>query len=307
MPMSTKFQTVSSLAPRLRAECKGRVKEEEKLSSHTTIKIGGPAECWFEPEDEASLAQGLKIAAECGAPVWIVGGGSNLLPPDEGLKGLVVHLSGPVFKALKLEGEEVVAGAAVPITQFLPFLVSNGFGDCEYLMGVPAQIGGAVMMNAGSATRWIGSFLTRAWGVTLGGEKSELAREAIPFEYRSSGLKDFVITQAAFKFPRVPAADTRKRLNEYSDYRRKTQDLKFPNAGCMFRNPEGDSAGRMIEQAGLKGRRAGGAQVSEIHANFVVNTGGATRKDVLELLDAVEKKVYQQYAIRLHREIRILG
>jgi len=305
--MNIKSPAASNIVLRIRAECAGRILESEKLSAHTTIKIGGPAECWFEPADAAALSTALRAARELGAPVQVVGGGSNLLAPDEGLPGLTVHLSAAPFKELRVDGDEVTAGAGVPLSQFLSFLVENGFGDCDYLMGYPAQVGGAVMMNAGGATRWIGERVVRVETAGFDGATRTFEKKEILFAYRSSGLRDLVVTRATFGFPRIAPAETRKKLDEYSEYRRKTQDLRFPNAGCMFRNPEGDAAGRLIEQAGLKGARRGGAQVSLVHANFVVNAGGATRKDVLELLDAVEKAVFDKFKIKLHREIRLVG
>lgn len=294
---------------RLQQACIGRVLWDEPLERHTSIKIGGPAECWYEPIDERALAAALVFASETETPVTVVGGGSNLLAPDDGLKGLVVHLSSSAFKRVELKDGEIHAGGGTPLTSFLQFLVANGFGDCEFLMGVPAQIGGAIMMNAGSADRWIGNYLIRLRALNMKGETLELSREEIPFIYRSSGLRDVIITHGVFRFPEVPQDETRARLGAYSDYRRQTQDLKFPNAGCMFRNPgvAGFSAGRLIDEAGLKGKKIGQAQISNLHANFVVNLGGARQKDVLELLRLAEETVFERSGIRLHREIKIIS
>ena len=141
----------------IRTACAGRLLVSEPLARHTTIKVGGPADLWFEPENEAALAAALRAASETGCPVHVFGGGSNLLVPDRGMQGLTVHLVGPRFERIESRGESVVAGAGLALPLFLKFLIENGKGDCEFLAGVPAQIGGAVMMNAGSATHWIGS------------------------------------------------------------------------------------------------------------------------------------------------------
>lgn len=292
----------------IRAGCRGRLLLQEPLARHTTIKVGGPADLWFEPENEEALAGALRAASETGCPAHVFGGGSNLLVPDEGMRGLTVHLAGPRFEKIGMRGESVVAGAGLALPLFLKFLIENDKGDCEFLAGVPAQVGGAVMMNAGSATHWIGSHVASVRVVEFGGRILEIAAADIPFGYRTSGLGRLVITEAAFHFPAADARLTRERLASYADYRRQTQDLKRPNAGCMFRNPApGDkSAGQLIEEAGLKGTRIGGAQISEIHANFVVNVGGAKQRDVLDLLELSEETVRQKFGVRLKREIKIL-
>ncbi len=302
-------QTLSPVARKIQASCRGTVKLREPLAPHTTLKIGGPAECWFEPEDESALRTALRAASEEGWPVTVVGGGSNLLLPDDGVPGLVVHLGAPAFRELGRDGDgNVSAGGAVPLAAFLQFLVNQNLGDCEFLMGIPAQVGGAVMMNAGSATHGIDRHVVRVEAVGFDGAKRAFAREEIPFAYRASGLERCVITRAVLKFPPVPAPETLGRLATYSEYRRKSQDLKHPNAGCMFRNPGGmnPSAGKLIEDAGLKGAKAGGAQISTLHANFVVNVGKARQKDVLELLELAEKTVLDRFKIRLDREIRVV-
>ena len=164
------------------------------------------------------------------------------------------------------------------------------------------------MMNAGSGTKWVGSHVKSARVITQDGRQVTMPGDEIPFDYRSSGLYGSIITRAIFSFPRVAASETLQRLAAYSDYRRKTQDLKFPNAGCMFRNPPGGiSAGQLIEEVGLKGRRIGNAQVSELHANWVVNLGGATHEDVLAVIALAEETVAKKFDIRLKREIKVLG
>lgn len=297
------------IADAIRAECRGAVKENEPLAPHTTIKIGGPAECWFEPEDERSLERALKLAAHSGWPVTVIGGGSNLLLPDEGVSGLVVHLGAPAFRELSIDQDGcVTAGAALPLSALTQFLVTNGRGGCEFLLGVPAQVGGAVMMNAGSAVHWLGEHVVRVDGIGFDGRARSWQGREIPFQYRSSGLSDCIITRAVLKFPEVPAEMTAENMSAYSEYRRNSQDLKYPNAGCMFRNPGGGKppAGKLIEDAGLKGARAGGAQISIVHANFVINVGDARQKDVLELLDLAERTIRDRYSLELRREIKVV-
>lgn len=307
--MSLSFEVGAKELPKqIRDQCKGLLKLREPLKVHTSIKIGGMAECWFEPEDTPSLLRAVQIARDLEIPVHVMGAGSNLLISDEGIEGLVIYLSHPHFKNLEIKGADVVAGAAVALSTFLQFLMSHHRGECEFLMGIPAQVGGAVMMNAGSGKKWIGSYLRKITVVDFMGQVRQIRSNEIPFGYRSSGLKNLIITEAVFRFPKVSPSITKRRLSEYSDYRRQTQDLRFASAGCMFKNPErgAKSAGQLIDEAGLKGTRVGQAQISELHGNFVVNLGGARQRDVLDIIRLVEDAVYEKFNVRLEREIKVL-
>jgi len=298
-----------SLFDAIGAECPGAVRAQEALSPHTSIKIGGLAECWYEPENEEALGRAVQIARQCQQPVRVVGKGSNVLVPDEGLSGLVVHLGSPSFQAINLTPEgHVSAGAGLSLSLFLKFLLEHGLGECEFLMGIPAQVGGAVAMNAGSGSQWIGSYFIRGRAVDENGNLRTFNQDEAHFGYRSCALRGQIITMAEFTFPKVDPEKTKRNLAEYTEHRRKTQDLKFPSAGCMFANPAQNekSAGQLIEEAGLKGTSIGGARISEIHANFVVNYNKAKQQDVLAILELAEKTVFEKSGIHLHREIQIL-
>ena len=298
-----------NLSDVIRAECPGQVRDHEPLSRHTSIRIGGSAECWYEPEDDHALARAVDIARSLKKPVTAVGGGSNLLVPEGGVLGLVVHLSAPFFKELKADRKDsVTAGAAVPLSLFLKFLIENGFGECEFLMGIPAQVGGALAMNAGSGTRWIGSYFVQGRVIEPDGTLRAINQEEAGFAYRQSALAGRIVTWAEFKFPRTDAETTRANLRAYAEFRRQSQDLRYPSVGCMFANPSQSkkSAGRLIDEAGLKGTSIGGARISDIHANFVVNHNGATHQDVVAILELVEKTIVEKFGIRLKREIQIL-
>ena len=298
-----------SLFDRISRECAGKVHENEPLSRHTSIRIGGYAECWYAPEDENALRRSLEIAKELQQPVTVVGGGSNLLISNRGISGLTLHLAAPSFKDIRLgEADTVVAGAGLPVGLFLKFLVDHGFGECTFLLGIPAQVGGAVAMNAGSGQAWIGSYVVEVRTVNGDGTLSVISQTEAGFQYRKSSLGGKIITQVRFRFPRIDQDEVRAQLNRYSDHRRQTQDLKHPSVGCMFMNPADSkkSAGQLIEEAGLKGVCVGGARISEIHGNFVVNENQATYEDVVALLDLVEKTIYQKFQIRLNREIQVI-
>lgn len=291
----------------LQSSCKGHLKPNESLRNHTTLKVGGLADIWFEPVDESELIHALRLAKEFEQKVYVLGGGSNSLIPDEGLKGLLIHLSPKYFGQIELNDQgHVCAGAGLPLGSLLKFLVNHGFGDCEFMMGIPAQVGGALAMNAGSASHWIGDYLIKGRYVTFEGEAKFFDKEEAQFRYRDSGLRGKVVTYAEFNFPIKDAEVTKKKLSEYNAYRMRTQDLKHPNCGCMFANPTGTkSAGQLIDEAGLKGYRIGDAQVSQIHGNFMINVGHARHRDVVALLEHIEHVVYEKYQIQLRREFRL--
>lgn len=290
----------------LQAGCPGVWKREEPLRRHTTIRVGGPAEAWFEPENAESLASAIRMAAARGVTWRVLGGGSNALVADEGVRGLVIHLDPSRFGGVETRPDGTVrAGAALPLGWLLKHLIENGFGECEFLYGVPAQVGGAVAMNAGSSTRWIDAYFVSGTRVDAAGRLGGFTGADAGFGYRSSALKGCVVTEAVFRFPRVDPDVTRAKIAAYQEYRQKTQDLKNPNCGCMFANPEGHSAGRLIDEAGIKGQRIGGAGVSTVHGNFVMNYGGATAADVLAVMELAERSVWEKFGIRLRREIRV--
>lgn len=290
----------------LERACRGKWLREEPLSRHTTIRVGGPAEVWYEPADTGSLALAVRMAAAANVPWRVLGGGSNALAADEGIRGLVIHLDPAAFGGVRtLEDGTVRAGAALPLGSLLKHLIESGFGECEFLYGIPAQVGGAVVMNAGSSTRWIDRYFVSGTRVTAEGRAEGFTAKEADFGYRRSALVGGIVTEAVFRFPRVDAAVTRSNIAAYQEYRQKTQDLKNPNCGCMFANPEGHSAGRLIDEAGLKGRRVGGAGISTIHGNFVMNYGGATAADITAVMDLAESTVWEKFKVRLCREIRV--
>jgi len=286
----------------------GRVIGGEPLSRHTTLKVGGPAEFWIEPEDTEDLKKVLAICQENRIPVTIFGSGSNILPSDEGLKGAVIHLAAPYFKKIWTEGGRIIARAGVPNSLFIQYALEQGFGGCEFLLGIPGCVGGAVAMNAGSHGQSIDAFLRTVSVMGLDGRERVLKKDEVPFSYRSSGIKDAVIVEGEFLLPGRPREEVLRLLDEYKEYRRRTQDLTHASAGCMFKNPlnSARSSGKLIEDAGLKGKRVGNAQVSEIHANFIINLGGATSGDVRYLMEEVRETVKKRFHVDLETEVKIL-
>ncbi len=287
---------------------RGKILKNEPIAKHTSLKIGGPAEYWAEPADEEDLKEMLAFARQKQLKISIFGAGSNLLPPDEGLKGMALHLGSTYFRELRMQADRVFSRAGVPNTLFIQFAMQRGFGGCEFLLGIPGNIGGTIAMNAGSHGQWIGPFVESVTTLGWDGQRRVRKSSEIPFAYRRCGIHEEVIVEAIFNFPKISHEHFQKKLEEYRQYRARTQDLRYPSAGCMFKNPDipGCSSGRLIDEAGLKGLRIGNAQVSEKHANFIVNLGGATAKDVKNLIEEVRHAVKKKFDIELETEVKIL-
>ncbi|MBI3316022.1 MAG: UDP-N-acetylmuramate--L-alanine ligase [Candidatus Omnitrophica bacterium] len=288
---------------------RGKVLLNEPLSRHTTLRVGGPAKFWVEPCDEPDLKKVLAICKKNSLKFCVFGAGSNLLAPDAGYHGAVIHLAGASFKGLRVEGERVLAGAGVPNPMLIQFALENGFGGFEFLVGIPGCVGGSLAMNAGSHGQSMQTYVDTVRIVDFEGRTAVLRKKEIPFRYRSSGLKGAVITEASFLFPPRTRPEVQKKLDEYREYRQRTQDLQHASAGCMFKNPDSFqcSSGKLIEDTGLKGRTLGRAQVSEKHANFIINLGGATAGDICRLIEEVQQAVHRKFGVSLETEVRILN
>jgi len=284
------------------------VRQRVPLANHTSFRIGGPAEYFAEPSDLDELVAVLRAAARRGLPVSVVGGGTNTLAADRGIRGLVVHL-GTGFRSIRDLSEpdapmaQVRCGAAL-LTQRLVYLAAkHGWGDLEVLAGLPGQIGGAVAMNAQD----IGQFVERISLVSFDGAVRHFTREQLRFQYRDAALQPGIVADVMLRFPKVPPEEAYERIRRTLHHRNSTQETRLPSAGCAFKNPPGGGAGRLIDQAGLKGARIGDAQVSVRHANFIVNLGQATCDDVLALMEHVQRRVDQIFQVRLEPEVRLLG
>ena len=298
--------TIEGLAERLRQTLLGRVLVHEPMARYTSFRIGGPADLLVVPENVADLSLALALARSEGLPVQVLGGGSNTLVKDGGIRGMVVLLS--AFQELVRSGDEVAAGVGVRVSRLLAFCSRQGLAGLETLSGVPGTVGGAVWGNAGA---WGGSAADRLVRVDLlteAGEELTLEREAIPARYRSSGLpRGSVITRAVFGLSPDDPGAVRRRISGYLVERNLRQPVEFRSAGSIFKNPPGDYAGRLVEAGGVKGTRIGGAMISEKHGNFIVNLGGARAADVLALVALARERVQARTGTLLELEIRVVG
>ena len=284
------------------------IRQHEPLASHTSFRIGGPADWFAQPSTLEELISVLREAARAGVPISVVSGGTNTLAADRGIRGLVVHL-GSAFRAVHVQDEPddalatVHCGAALLTQRLVSLAAQHGWGDVEHFAGLPGQIGGAVVMNAQD----IGRFIQRINLVSFDGTARELTRDQVRFSYRYTALEPGIITDVVLRFPKVPVAQAREKIRQALAYRNSTQEVGLPSAGCAFKNPPGLGAGRLIDQAGLKGTRIGDAQVSSRHANFIVNLGQATCDDVLSLMEYIQRRVRQTFSVVLEPEVRLIG
>lgn len=285
----------------------GEVRMMEPMSRHTTYRIGGPADLLITCDTLSDVTETLRLCAEYEMPWTVVGKGSNLLVADGGYRGAVILL-GKEFKAHSVEGTSVQAGAGCTLAYVVQDAFSRGLGGMEFAVGIPGTVGGALAMNAGSRGTWMQSVVE---SVTLYEPGSGLARlrgSDIAWGYRTSGLAERgVVLETVLALEEADVDWIRAAMERSLDRRKATQPMGVPSAGSVFRNPEGDSAGRLIESAGLKGTRLGGARISDVHANFIVNDGGASASDVVRLIAKVQMTVRDTHGIELKPEIRFLG
>lgn len=286
----------------------GDVLIEERLAPYTTWKIGGPADALVIPTGKAELAAVLRTLRRHGVPWLTIGRGSNLLVSDRGFRGAVIKL-GEAFDYVRFDGNRVIAGGAFSFIKLSVLTGKEGLTGLEFAGGIPGSVGGAVYMNAGAHASDVSRILISAEVVLEDGELAVWTRDDLEFAYRHSKLQKIrgIVTEAAFQLEYGDRREIAAAMAAYKDRRMRTQPLKMQSAGSVFRNPPGDHAARLIEEAGLKGLRVGGAEVSTIHANFIVNTGNATAEDVLTLIERIQQTVEQRTGIRLIPEVLAVG
>ena len=285
----------------------GKVMWNEPMKGHTSYGIGGPALGLFYPAHEEDLSAILSISREKSIPVYFTGSGSNLLVSDDGFDGFVISLA-KTFKTLEINGTNVFAECGVMMGHFVKICTGAELSGVESLIGVPGTVGGAIRMNAGAYGREISNFLTSLRVMTLDGKVKELSRNEVEFSYRHSSLRsDEIVVSAKFKFEKGASEVIQVLKSKASESRKATQPLRFRSAGSIFKNPPEKPAGQLIDQAGLKGTRVGGAEISEKHANFFVNHGDASSEDLVELIRLARRTVREKFDIHLELEIMTLG
>ena len=297
---------------KLRHVVRGKIKVNEPLSSHTSFKIGGAAGIWFEPRDMKDLRRAVIFAKNNKVPSFIIGNGSNILARDNGFNGMVINLASDYFKQVKLTGASVRVGGGFSLPKLVRLCCERGLGGLESMVGIPGTIGGAIYMNAGGWTnpifRNIGESITSLKVIGRDGHTKTLKKYDIKFGYRSSGLENYVILEAVLKLKKSSSEMLVSSAGRFLKMKREKQVLDIPSAGCIFKNPPGCqfTCAQMIDMLGLKGKRMGGAEVSTRHANFIVNTGGAGSKDVLDLAELIRTRVRENYGVELEMEVKVI-
>ena len=303
---------------------KGAIKFEQPLSAYTSLKIGGPVEIMVFPEDLTSLKNVLITAYREKIPIFVLGAGTNLLVRDGGVHGIAVSLK--AFKNIEViqnikrvaphlsyqKGSDDFTGlfveAGVPLGSVINFMKGKGYSGIEELAGIPGTFGGAVYMNAGAFHKEMKDVIVSVALMKPDGSIVIVGRDELTFTYRSSNIPAHtVILSANIALKRDIPENVALRVNEYLKEKRQSQPIGAPSAGCVFKNPEGHSAGRLIEAAGCKGMRAGDIEVNSLHANYFINKGSATCKDFIHLMDIVIKRVEKHSGITLEPEIKIVG
>jgi UDP-N-acetylmuramate dehydrogenase len=286
---------------------KGRVLVEAPMRQFTSIKVGGPADSLFFPKDVDELRKLVRYARRKSIPFFILGKGTNLVVRDKGVRGWVISLT-QGMKKIHLNGEVVEAEGGLPLQRLVQFTIQKGLTGLEPFFGIPGTVGGGLAMNAGA---WGAELKDVLRSITLmkdDGEVVERSRPRLKFSYRRLDLpSSWIILKGRFQLKKGKKEEILERVKSYSEMRKRTQPLDSPSAGSIFKNPKEGPAGKWIEEAGLKGFRMGQAMISDRHANFIINLGKATAGEVIDLMELVERKIYEKKGISLEREVKVVG
>jgi len=285
----------------------GEVRIHESMKKHTTFRIGGTADILALPASVEDIIQIIDYAKTSGVQYYVIGNGSNLLVADSGVRGIVIKI-GKGMSGVEFDGDVVKAQAGTLLSSLSKMAVEHELSGLEYGIGIPGTLGGAVVMNAGSDGQDISQILTSVKVLNVKNEPVNVEKTALEFGYRNSRLKRSgeIVLEAELQLRREKRIVIRERMKNSMAKRRATMPLKYPSVGSIFKNPEGDSAGRLIDQAGCKGMRKGDAQVSELHANWIVNLGNAKAADVLDLVSQIQEIVQTKNGLRLNLEVVVL-
>ncbi|MEH7106857.1 UDP-N-acetylmuramate dehydrogenase [Bacillus sp. JJ1764] len=287
----------------------GKIKQNELLAHHTTIKIGGPADLFIEPSSVENLAKVMEVINRHKIPWRAIGRGSNLLVSDKGIEGAIIKL-GAGMDSLEINETTITVGGGHSLVSLSTLISKRGLSGLEFASGIPGSVGGAVYMNAGAHGSDISNILTRAHVLFDDGVMEWLSNEEMAFSYRTSILqkkRPGIVVEAVFQLESGDKKLIVSQMQKNKDYRKETQPWNYPCAGSIFRNPTPNYAGKLIESAGLKGFSIGGAKISEMHGNFIVNAGNATAGDVLALIQHVKDTIFNLYQIKMETEVEIIG
>jgi len=296
------------LANQLRQKIDGQVLANAPMKQHTTWRVGGPADLLVIPQTVKDVHETLLFTKHHRLPLMAIGNGSNLLVLDGGIRGVVLKLSGGL-KSQYLDGNFLVAEGGAMLPSLARMALNNSLSGLEFAVGIPATLGGAIVMNAGAFGQDIGSLISQVEVIDFEGKQQVLSRDELTFGYRKSSLQDknMIILRATLQLKAGKKEDIAASMEAKLSFRNNTQPLEYPTAGSVFRNPVGDYAGRLIEAAGLKGHSIGDAVISTKHANFIINRGNATGGEILTLIRTIQERVFEREGVMLVPEVLIVG
>ncbi|ADU30848.1 UDP-N-acetylmuramate dehydrogenase [Evansella cellulosilytica] len=296
------------LKEKLEALQVGKILINEPLKKHTTWKIGGPASIFIEPSSVEALQIAIEEIKKQEIPWFVIGRGSNLLVSDEGITGVVIKLGEDLAK-FQQKDDRIKVGAGYSLIKLSTMMSKKGYSGLEFASGIPGSVGGAVFMNAGAHGSDISNILIKAHVLFSDGTFKWLENKEMDFSYRTSRLQsdEAICVEAEFQLKEGDKKEITAEMQKNKDYRRDTQPWNYPCCGSVFRNPLPHHAGKLIEEAGLKGYSIGGAQISEMHANFIVNKGDATANDVLELIQFAKNTIYNKFGVKMETEVELVG
>ncbi|MBN2061507.1 MAG: UDP-N-acetylmuramate dehydrogenase [Deltaproteobacteria bacterium] len=281
-----------------------------EMAQYTTFRVGGRATAVCFPNDLRALRKTVGFLHREEIPYLVVGRGSNLLISDSGFNGTIIILRGSLAYVRQSNTDKrlVSTGAGAGISELISFCVNRGLGGLEFMAGIPGTVGGAVFMNAGAYGKEIGEFITEIHTVSRDGEQKKMRYGEMVFSYRKAPFEEGeIISGVRLQLEEDESESIKTKVSDYMRRRKETQPLELPCAGSVFKNPENDYAGRLIEAAGLKGERIGGAMISPKHANFIVNQGDARARDILDLIDLVRERVKEVSGVDLELEVKVIG
>lgn len=284
-------------------------KTDEPMKLHTSFKTGGDAAVFVEPADEFQLEKTLSICKDLGVETFILGNGSNLLVSDDGIKDkAVIHIGNSLSAITEIDDTTFEVGAGATLAAACKYALSKGLTGLEFAYGIPGSVGGAAFMNAGAYDGEMKDAVLYCNHISKDGVKGRFQADELDFSYRHSAYSnsDLVITSVVFKLKKGDETEIESKMSDFMGRRKSKQPLEYPSAGSVFKRPAGYFAGALIEQAGLKGKRIGGAMVSEKHAGFIINFGGATTKDVTDLISFCQSEVQSKFGVTLETEIRFV-
>lgn len=284
------------------------VLENEPMSSHTSFKTGGNADIFIKADRAENIIKAVKILENENIPYFIMGNGSNLLVSDKGIEGAVIEI-GSLMNNITVNGDKIYAEAGALLSSLSAAAADNSLTGLEFASGIPGSVGGAVFMNAGAYDGEIKNVIVSARVITREGNIITLSKDELNLSYRHSVIEErgLIVIGAEFKLMPGCQDEIRKKMADFASRRREKQPLNYPSAGSTFKRPEGYFAGKLIEESGLKGKKIGGAQVSEKHAGFIINTGNANSSDISALIDCCIETVYNKFGVVMKPEVRIIG